>query len=93
MQPRLNWYKREDMWYLWGHKKYLVNFMIGKHKAMRPGEKVCVAYSGGGASTSLLHLLKVSIYLKFEGIKRSFLGCALQEAPVKKSSQEKSSLF
>jgi len=34
---------------------------LGKHKAMRPGEKVCVAYSGGGASTSLLHLLKVGI--------------------------------
>ena len=35
-------------------------FSLGKNKAMRPGELVCVAYSGGTASTSLVHLLKVS---------------------------------
>eukprot|EP00088_Acartia_fossae_P038149 TRINITY_DN3944_c0_g1_i6.p1 TRINITY_DN3944_c0_g1~~TRINITY_DN3944_c0_g1_i6.p1 ORF type:complete len:468 (+),score=82.50 TRINITY_DN3944_c0_g1_i6:42-1445(+) len=34
---------------------------LGKHKAMRPGESVCIAYSGGGASTALLHLLKTGI--------------------------------
>jgi len=34
---------------------------LGKHKAMRPGDKVCVGYSGGGASASLLHLLKTGI--------------------------------
>ena len=34
---------------------------LGKNKAMRPGDLVCVAYSGGTASTSLVHLLKVSM--------------------------------
>jgi len=34
---------------------------LGKNKAMRPGDLVCVAYSGGTASTSLVHLLKTGI--------------------------------
>jgi len=34
---------------------------LGKHKAMKPGEKVVVGYSGGGASAALLHLLKTGI--------------------------------
>jgi len=34
---------------------------LGKNKAMRPGDLVCVSYSGGTASTSLVHLLKTGI--------------------------------
>ena len=29
---------------------------------MRPGDLVCIGYSGGTASTSLVHLLKVILY-------------------------------
>ena len=39
---------------------YIKRTYLGKHKAMKPGEKVVVGYSGGGASAALLHLLKVN---------------------------------
>ena len=30
----------------------ILRYISGKHKAMKPGDKVCVGYSGGGASSS-----------------------------------------
>jgi len=34
---------------------------LGKHKAMKPGDSVCVAYSGGSSSSALVHLLKTGV--------------------------------